>query len=53
VITSDETLARYGVRAFPVVAIVDKMGRVRYVGAEINFRDDDSTGRLIQRLIEE
>ena len=53
VITSDETLASYGVRAFPVVAIVDKMGRVRYVGLEINFRDDDSTGRLIQRLIEE
>jgi hypothetical protein len=36
-----------------VVAIVDKMGRLRYVGRDINFEDDDSIGLLIHKLIEE
>jgi thiol-disulfide isomerase/thioredoxin len=53
VITSDETLASYGVRGFPVVAIVDKMGRLRYMGYVLDFEDDDSAGRLIHELIEE
>jgi hypothetical protein len=52
-ITSDETLTSYGVYGFPVVAIVDKIGRVRYIGREINFEDDDSLGVLIRKLIEE
>jgi thiol-disulfide isomerase/thioredoxin len=53
VMTSDETLASYGVNGFPVVAIVDKMGRVRYVGRDINFEDGDSIGLLIHKLVEE
>jgi thiol-disulfide isomerase/thioredoxin len=53
VMTSDETLASYGVNGFPVVAIVDKMGRLRYVGRDTNFEDDDSIGLLIHKLIEE
>jgi thiol-disulfide isomerase/thioredoxin len=53
VITSDDTLANYGVKRFPVVAIVDKMGRVRYLGEVLDFDDDDSAGRLIHELIEE
>lgn len=53
VITSDEALASYGVRGFPVVAIVDKMGRLRYMGYALDFEDDDSAGRLIHELIEE
>lgn len=53
VITSDETLATYGIHGFPTVAIVDKLGRLRYVGREINFDDDDSMGALIHTLIEE
>ena len=52
-ITSDETLTSYGVYGFPVVAIVDKIGRVRYIGREINLEDDDSLGVLIRKLIEE
>jgi thiol-disulfide isomerase/thioredoxin len=52
-ITSDEALATYGVNGFPVVAIVDKMGRLRHVGRDINFQDDDSVGQLIHKLIEE
>jgi thiol-disulfide isomerase/thioredoxin len=53
VITSDETLASYDVNAFPVVAIVDKMGRLRYIGHEIDFQDDDPVGELIKKLTEE
>lgn len=53
VMTTDETLASYGVHGFPAVAIVDKMGRVCYMGREINFEDDDPIGRLIHRLVEE
>lgn len=53
VMTTDETLARYGVHGVPVLAIVDKNGRVRYMGREINFEDDDPTGRLIRKLVEE
>ena len=52
-ITSDETLASYGVNAFPVVAVVDKMGRLRYIGRDANLEDDDSVGQLIRELIEE
>jgi hypothetical protein len=53
VMTTDETLASYGVNGVPVVAIVDKTGRVRYIGRDINFEDDDTMGRLIHRLAEE
>jgi thiol-disulfide isomerase/thioredoxin len=52
-ITSDETLASYGVKAFPVVAVVDKLGRLRYIGVDAPFEDDDPVGRLIRELIEE
>jgi hypothetical protein len=31
-VTSDDTLVSYRENTFPVVAIVDKMGRRRYVG---------------------
>jgi hypothetical protein len=53
VITSDETLASYGVKAFPVVAIVDKRGTLRYIGRDVDLEDDDSAGQLIHELIEE
>jgi thiol-disulfide isomerase/thioredoxin len=53
VITPDETLSSYGVKAFPVVAVVDKMGRLRYVGNVLDFEADDSVGRFIHRLVEE
>jgi thiol-disulfide isomerase/thioredoxin len=53
VMTPDETLTTYGINGFPVAVFVDKMGRIRYVGRDINFEDDDSMGRLIHRLVEE
>jgi thiol-disulfide isomerase/thioredoxin len=52
-ITSDETLASYGISLFPSVAIVDKMGRLRYIGRDMNFEDDDSLGVLLRKLVEE
>ena len=53
VITSDGTLATYGIQGFPVVALVDKLGRLRYIGRDINFEDDDSLGMLLRKLVEE
>jgi proline racemase len=53
VITSDETLASCGVNAFPVVAVVDKMGRVRYIGPDARFENDDPVGQLVRKLIGE
>jgi thiol-disulfide isomerase/thioredoxin len=53
VISSDETLTSYGVYGFPVVAIVDKMGRLRYIGRDMNFEDDDPLGVLLRKLVEE
>jgi thiol-disulfide isomerase/thioredoxin len=53
VISSEETLASYGVHGFPVVFFVDKKGRVRFAGRIKDFPEDDSTGRLLRKLIEE
>jgi thiol-disulfide isomerase/thioredoxin len=53
VITSDETLASFGVKAFPVVAVVDKLGKLRYIGNDANLEEDDPVGSLIRELIEE
>ncbi len=53
VITSDETPSIYSIAQFPVVAIVDKRGRVRYISETIDFEDDDSAGKLVHQLIEE
>ena len=53
VITSDETLASYGVKAFPEVAVVDKLGRLRYIGIDANVEEDDPLGHLIRELINE
>jgi thiol-disulfide isomerase/thioredoxin len=53
IITSDETLASFDVKAFPVVAVVDKLGRLRYIGNDANLEEDDPVGRLIRKLIEE
>jgi thiol-disulfide isomerase/thioredoxin len=53
VLTPDETLTTYGVYGFPVVAIVDKVERIRYITREMNFEDDDSLGMLIHKLVEE
>jgi hypothetical protein len=50
VMTSDDTLASYGVNGFPAV---DKMGRLGYVGRDTNFEDDDPIGLLIHKLIDE
>jgi hypothetical protein len=53
VITSDDALAGYSVRSFPVVAILDKRGEIRYVGHALDFEDDDAAGKLIRQLINE
>jgi hypothetical protein len=53
VITSDDALASYSVRSFPVVAILDKRGKIRYIGNALDFEDDDAAGKLIRQLVNE
>lgn len=52
-ITSDDALASYSIRSFPVVAILDKRGEIRYVGHALDFDDDDAAGKLIRQLVNE
>jgi thiol-disulfide isomerase/thioredoxin len=52
-IASDQTPSIYGIAQFPVVAIIDKSGRVRYIGNAMDFDDDDSAGKLVRQLIRE
>ena len=40
VVTTDEALKNYNLAAFPVVVILDKASRVRYVGSDIWFEED-------------
>ncbi len=53
VITSETSLADYGVEAYPVVAVVDKTGTLRYIGRSMDFDDDDPLGQLIHKLVKE
>jgi len=53
VIASEGTLASYGVHGFPVVVFVDKKGRLRFAGRPIEFRENESADRLIQKLLAE
>jgi hypothetical protein len=53
VITSETSLADYGVEAYPVVAVVDKTGTLRYIGRSMDFDDDDPLGHLIHKLVKE
>ena len=53
IITSPGAFQNYHLTGFPVVAVIDKAGRVRYVGLDINFEDDDPVGRLISQLLRE
>lgn len=51
VVTSDETLADYGIHGFPVIAVIDKSGRLRYMGRDISFDEDDPVGHLVAKLV--
>lgn len=54
VVTSDETMASYGIHAFPVIMVIDKSGRLRYTGKDIDFDGDQPiVGRLVLKLIAE
>jgi thiol-disulfide isomerase/thioredoxin len=50
VVTPDEALANYGVNGFPVIAVIDKKARLRYIGRETDFDEDEPIGRLVLSL---
>jgi thiol-disulfide isomerase/thioredoxin len=52
-ITSEQTLRDYGIRAFPVVAVIDKAGRLRYAGLSNGYDAGEDLDRLVRRLLDE
>lgn len=53
VITPDATTAAFGVTGFPTTFVVDKTGKIRWVGHELHYGSDDPVGKLVARLIAE
>ena len=52
-VTSEQTLRDYGIRAFPTVAVIDKVGRVRYAGTSNGYDTGEDLDRLVRRLLDE
>lgn len=53
IIDTSDKRSRYGLKVFPAVAVVDKIGRVLHIGRDARFEEDDPVGRLNLELIEE
>jgi thiol-disulfide isomerase/thioredoxin len=53
VLAPEEVLSRYGIAAFPVAAVIDQAGQLRYIGAPDNFDSGESIDRLIHRLLDD
>jgi hypothetical protein len=52
-VTAEQTLRDYGINAFPVVAVIDKAGRLRYAGSSTGYDSGESLDRLVRRLLDE
>jgi len=52
-VTVDSTLRDYGIHAFPVVAVIDRQGRLRYSAYSDNLDSGEAVDRLVRRLLDE
>lgn len=52
-VSPEQTLAEYKVTAFPVLAVIDKHGRLRYTGQSNQFDEGEEIDRLVQKLLAE
>ena len=52
-VAPEHTLQDYGVNAFPVVAVIDKAGRLRYAGFSNGYDSGEELDRLVRRLLDE
>lgn len=53
VIAPEEVLNRYGIASFPVAAVIDQGGQLRYIGVPDNFDSGESIDSLIHRLLDD
>jgi len=49
----ERTLQDYGITLFPVVVVIDKAGRLRYVGVSNGYDSGETIDRLVRRLLDE
>jgi hypothetical protein len=52
-IAPEQSLQDYKITAYPVTAVVDKAGRLRYTGRSNQFDEGEEIDRLVRRLINE
>ena len=52
-VAPEQTLGDYKLTSFPVIAVVDKAGRLRYAGVADNLSDGEEIDRLVRRLMDE
>ncbi|HLK52936.1 MAG TPA: redoxin family protein [Candidatus Angelobacter sp.] len=52
-VAPEQTLADYQITAFPVIAVIDKTGRLRYVGQSRGFDEGEELDRLVRKLLAE
>jgi hypothetical protein len=53
VVAPERTLADFHVTAFPVLAVIDKEGRLRYEGLSNSFDEGEEIDRLVRKLLAE
>lgn len=53
VVAPEKTLADYQVKSFPVLAIIDKEGRLRFEGIPDGFDEGEELDRLVRKLLAE
>lgn len=52
-LSPEQTLADYHVTAFPIIAVIDKEGRLRFIGQSQGFDEGKDVDRLIRKLLAE
>jgi thiol-disulfide isomerase/thioredoxin len=53
VVAPEQVLLDYKIRTFPVIVVIDKEGRLRYVGVTTSLDADEEIDRLVHRLLDE
>lgn len=52
-VTAEQVLDDYGIYSFPVLAVIDKAGRLRYAGFSNDFDSGEAIDRLVRQLLDE
>ena len=52
-VAPERTLQDYRITSYPVIAVIDKAGRLRYAGFPDGFDEGEDLDRLVKRLVDE